>query len=299
MSGPRLSIIPADAVLDPRLKARDLQVLCVFGKHSDKAGWCCRSQVKMAREMNCARSTVQASIERLVAAGWLQKRVLSTPHEAGERDSAHEYRVVLDVPDQTLDVVSTPADTSAPLPVQNRHPLPIHESAPMLTTPSLTKQQPRGKFDLDSLSEKLIEAAGDKIQPHGSIVLAPILGLIEGGCDLETDILPTIRARAAKLTRPAGSWAYFVQPIREAYEARIKAGAGLSQPKTVKADSDRTPEELERQWRGRLDLCRHSAQDWLTSAWGPMPGQPGCRVPEHLLQPSDGKGWREWKPEAA
>ncbi|MER8602814.1 helix-turn-helix domain-containing protein [Mesorhizobium sp. M1233] len=143
MSDPRFSIIPAGAVLDRRLKARDLQVLCVFGKHIDKKGWCRRSQVTMAKEMGCARSTVQASIERLVLAGWLHKRMLSTPHEAGERDSAHEYRVVLDVPDDTQDV-------AVPMPT-GRHPLPTHGSAPpadpesaptnvpLLTDPSLTK----------------------------------------------------------------------------------------------------------------------------------------------------------------
>lgn len=137
MTDPRLSIIPAGAVLDRRLKARDLQVLCVFGRHTDRKGWCRRSQVQMAKEMGCARSTVQGSIERLVEAGWLQKRMLSTPHQSGERDSAHEYRVVLDRDDEAQDVVATPADIPAPLPTQNRHPLPTHGSAP-INDPSLT-----------------------------------------------------------------------------------------------------------------------------------------------------------------
>lgn len=146
MSDPRFSIIPADAVLDKRLEPRDLQVLCIFGKHTDKRGWCRRSQVVMAKEIGCARSTVQASIDRLIAAGWLQKRPQHELHTAGVRDSAHEYRVVLDVPDVPQDVVSTlPTD---------RHPLPTHESAPpadieigtysnepLLTNPSLTKSE--------------------------------------------------------------------------------------------------------------------------------------------------------------
>lgn len=51
MSGPRLSIIPARAATDKALKPRDLQVLCVLGRHTDDLGWCRRSQVKMANEM--------------------------------------------------------------------------------------------------------------------------------------------------------------------------------------------------------------------------------------------------------
>lgn len=148
MSGPRFSIIPAGAVLDSRLKARDLQVLCVFGKHTDRAGWCRRSQVVMAREMDCARSTVQASIERLVAAGWLQKRVLSTPHQEGERDCAHEYRVMLDVLDEPQDVVAPPADRSAPPAAPESAPI----NVPLLTDPLLTLgAQARGGGDFNIL----------------------------------------------------------------------------------------------------------------------------------------------------
>lgn len=149
MTDPRFSIIPAGAVLDARLEPRDLQVLCLFGRHIDRKGWCRRSQVQMAKEIGCARSTVQASIDRLVEAGWLQRRPANDLHTPGVRDSAHEYRVVLDTPDEPQDVVSTPADQSAPLPTQDRHPLPIHGSAPMLTTPLNEKKEARTRLGGD------------------------------------------------------------------------------------------------------------------------------------------------------
>lgn len=146
MAEPRFSIIPADAVLDKRLEPRDLQVLCVFGKHTDKRGWCRRSQVVMAREIGCARSTVQASIERLVIAGWLEKRPITEVHTKGVRGSAHEYRVVLDIPDPTQDVVGTPADRSAPpaAPVSAPPADPYvgtYVNEPLSTNPSLTRRE--------------------------------------------------------------------------------------------------------------------------------------------------------------
>lgn len=131
MTGPRLSIIPAAAVLDPNLEPRDLQVLCLFGRHTDENGWCTRSQVKLAAELGCARSTVQASIERLVEAGWLQKRSdKEAVHAQGKRTPAYDYRVVLDVADKTQDVVSGGADLSAGGADPERQGVPIYGSAP-------------------------------------------------------------------------------------------------------------------------------------------------------------------------
>lgn len=151
MAEPRFSIIPADAVLDKRIEPRDLQVLCVFGKHTDRRGWCRRSQVTMAREIGCARSTVQASIERLVLAGWLEKRPMTEVHTKGVRGSAHEYRVVLDVPDSTQDVVFHPADRSAPPAAPVSAPpadprIGTYVNVPLSTTPSLTSGA-RASFD--------------------------------------------------------------------------------------------------------------------------------------------------------
>lgn len=93
MTGPRLSVIPARAATDRSLKPRDLQVLCVLGRHTDDLGWCRRSQVRMAEEMGCARSTVFEAVERLVAAGYLERHVQESDNG---RDSAHVFRVVLD-----------------------------------------------------------------------------------------------------------------------------------------------------------------------------------------------------------
>jgi hypothetical protein len=90
---PRFSIIPGWIVTDSRLKGRDLQVLCLLGRHTDKQGWCRRSQVKMASQLNCARSTVQAALDRLSDVGVVEKH-----QEVSQdgRDSAHYYRVIYD-----------------------------------------------------------------------------------------------------------------------------------------------------------------------------------------------------------
>lgn len=111
MSGPRLSIIPARAATDRALKPRDLQVLCVLGRHTDDLGWCRKSQVKMADEMGCARSTVFDAVERLVKAGYLERHIQA---EDSGRDSPHVYRVILDpvhpAVDRVKEVESDPAD---------------------------------------------------------------------------------------------------------------------------------------------------------------------------------------------
>lgn len=93
MSGARFSIIPAWIVTDQRLKGSDLKVLCLLGTHTNKEGWCRRSQVKMAEQLNCGRSTVQDSLNRLYEIGAVEKRVADS---RDGRDSAHWYRVVLD-----------------------------------------------------------------------------------------------------------------------------------------------------------------------------------------------------------
>lgn len=93
MSSPRFSIVPAWIITDSRLKGKDLQVLCLLGTYTNKEGWCRRSQVKMAEQLGCGRSTVQDSLNRLADIGAIEK--LRVESNDG-RDSAHWYRVILD-----------------------------------------------------------------------------------------------------------------------------------------------------------------------------------------------------------
>ena len=46
--------------------------------------------------------------------------------------------------------------------------------------------------------------------------------------------------------------------------------------------------------RARLISARERKM-WDRREWGPMPGEPGCRVPSELLLPTDGQGWTEWQ----
>lgn len=116
MSAPRLSIIPAGAVTDRSLEPRDLQVLCLLGRHTDRAGWCSRSQVRMAGEINCGRSSVQRSLERLYEAGWVEKK---RRDEAGKVDdssqpsASYAYRVVLDRDDFAFENATRDAEDTA------------------------------------------------------------------------------------------------------------------------------------------------------------------------------------------
>jgi hypothetical protein len=124
MSNARYSIIPTWIIADKRLKGADLKVLCVLGSYTNKEGWCRRSQVKMAAQLECARSTVQASLERLYEIGAVAKREVVS--ESG-RDSAHWYRVILDrevssdafsawegEEDEEFNPISNPSEASAP-----------------------------------------------------------------------------------------------------------------------------------------------------------------------------------------
>lgn len=188
------------------------------------------------------------------------------------------------LPDEWREYVGGKPDDAEPVPDQ--FPTGTEKSPQMEdggwkgTTPSGVVAAPRD--GLDEIQSRLLEAVGENgIQPHGALNLSPILGLLAAGVDLETDIIPTIRARAQRLRRPAGSWAYFVEPIRDAHAQRLEAGKGITVPKL----------ESDALWLKRLALARND-RSWASSEWGPPPGSERCRVPKHLLQPGDGSGWK-------
>lgn len=115
-----------------------------------------------------------------------------------------------------------------------------HGDAPETDTEAETKieDQPqvsaitRSRADLDRLEVQLRKAAGlESAASPGLLSLAPVIGLLDGGHDLQLDVLPTIRAVAKRMKRPAASWDYFTEPIKEASaKRRGLAAGGLSPP---------------------------------------------------------------------
>jgi Helix-turn-helix domain len=146
MSSYRFSIIPAAAVTDRNLEPRDLQVLCLIGRHTDRNGWCRRSQVKMAVELGCGRATVQRSLDRLYDAGYLQRRLEGTrngepPAEGEQPFRAHSYRVLMDreaAVSKLAEVEGVPVDEhrgvlidGQGVPAIDGHGVPTHTRAPI------------------------------------------------------------------------------------------------------------------------------------------------------------------------
>ena len=158
--------------------------------------------------------------------GWSHKRINAELAKAaeiiGKRSNAAKARHAK-TPASAVHVDSTSSYTGVP-----------HQHTQEVDAAQSRK---RSRAELDRLEADLREAAGFQTNPSpGLFVLAPILGLLDIGYDIEADILPTVRAVASRMKRPARSWDYFVEPIREAIAdrqavaARGRAPPGKHQP---------------------------------------------------------------------
>jgi hypothetical protein len=88
-----------------------------------------------------------------------------------------------------------------------------------------TLQRANTNPDIDVLETKLLDAcngaAANPAVAPGILTLTEPLKWLQHGCDLELDILPTIRARSHKL-RPGSvkNWSYFTQAVADAKASR-------------------------------------------------------------------------------
>lgn len=131
---------------------------------------------------------------------------------------------------------------------------------------------PREAVDYSGIMDKLLIAAGlsgfREERSPALMNLAPVLGLIDAGFDLDGEIVPAIQAKAATgfVLR---SWKLAPDIVREFAEKRRGAAATpRSAPKPI-------------DWLARLEAFANGV--W-PHAWGPKPGEPGCDVPSDLLQ---------------
>lgn len=152
-------------------------------------------------------------------------------------------------------------------PDKERSPTPPKEIKPLPASPIGSASPAR---DLDKISERLLDAAGlgdfRAERNPGLVSLAPILGLLDQGYDLERDVLPIVRDIARRGKR-LSSWSYVVPAVIEQHQTRAAIPA---KPTPAAVD-----------WGARLAAWRKEGT-WI-AAWGPKPDQPGCRAPPELL----------------
>lgn len=137
--------------------------------------------------------------------------------------------------------------------------------------------------DFEKLDRKLRAIPGIERHPVATDpVIATIWNLAQAGYHVDHAIIPAVTAQVAK-AKPGKikSWAYFVARIVESAQAH-------NTPPPVTDDTT---------WVKRIDFGRRRSE-W-DAKWGPMPNQPGSIVPAHLVQPTDGAGWKLWQPEGA
>lgn len=157
-------------------------------------------------------------------------------------------------------------------PLKEIPPTPPKENNPLPASPIGSAAGAEQPSDLDRLQAKLFAAAGIENfraeRSVGLVNLAPIIGLIQQGYDLDRDILPIVENLFRRSKKP-NSWAYCVNPIIEAATAK----RGIP-PKPKAATID---------WPGALAAFRQHGI-WYEQRYGPRPGEPGCRAPPELLQ---------------
>jgi hypothetical protein len=102
----------------------------------------------------------------------------------------------------------------------------------------------------------------------------PIQDWLDEGYDFELDVLPAVRNVVPKAREPLRTWrASFVQ--QEIIKTRGQRLA--AQP----------PPDPEKVRRGQLVKALQFHRGAWSDAWGPGPGQPGCNIPEDVLQAAE------------
>lgn len=123
---------------------------------------------------------------------------------------------------------------------------------------------PRDRLDaMEAALRAALGPAGNDAAP-GLCNLAPVLGWLDAGADLERDVLPAIRAKARALA-PASvrSWQFFSGPVADWRAARARGlspagGAPPPDPASFTAAD----------WAGRLKWSAEHGGAWDEAAWG-------------------------------
>ena len=198
-------------------------------KAADDGSGIWTSKANIARDLELSRRAVQLAIQELIRDGLVA--------ETGQRDCKHgftvEYSIVIEAVDNLPSTREprSPRESDARVtrepgshdPVNQIHPNHPYKDT---TTP------PAGDAAVDNSDPqaRCLAVAGPGLCPASRAAITGTAEVIEGwlreGIDLDTDILPVIRARTPTIRiSPIRTWGYFTDAVRAAHRQRLRQPA--------------------------------------------------------------------------
>lgn len=205
----------------------------VLGYMADKAAddgsgiW--TSKANIARDLELSRRAVQLAIQELIRDGLVT--------ETGQRDCKHGFTVEYSIVIEAVDNLPSTREQGSPResgtrvtrergshdPVNQIHP--NHPYKDTTTPPA--EDAAVDNFDPQA---RCLAVAGPGLCPASRAAITGTAEVIEGwlreGIDLDTDILPVIRARTPTIRiSPIRTWGYFTDAVRAAHRQRLRQPA--------------------------------------------------------------------------
>lgn len=218
-----------------KLPSSQKLVLILLANYADESGYCYPGQEAMAEKTGLSSRTIRRAIQSIEDAGLVRRE--KRYREDGTRNSdayflnvqpvekfrnegqeEHgDYRTYChSLPDNMAGSEGDYRTLCPSLPDT----VSANTSDTLQITTLLEAREPE-RDPISGLSEKLCQAAGvsDETKTPGLLSLSDPLHWINSGCDLEQDILPTLRSIAAR-GRRITSWAYCSRAVFEARDTR-------------------------------------------------------------------------------
>jgi hypothetical protein len=274
-----MSIQAVSWVLDRTIPdpAAKLVMISLANAYNGKSGRCFPTIEQIALESSCSRSTVKRKLQWLAEMGWI---AIHEVRDRTGRQLANSYSICFDLEAGEGFTLTPRGFNSEPGEgFTCEPPLKEPEEIPEDTLSETSSDHaPKAKVypqDFEAfwsayprtanMSKKEAFDAWRKLSPEDraacALAVAGYRDFLATKPDLET-----------------------IHACRFISKRRFDGFA--PQPPTLDGSDER--------WAKRLGMARQR-QSWSATEWGPPPGQPGCKVPKHLLEPGDGQNWKEWE----
>ncbi|WP_057466098.1 winged helix-turn-helix transcriptional regulator [Pseudovibrio sp. POLY-S9] len=232
---------------DPDLILRDIQVMNEICTSTNRHGICRRSQIQIAKLLRISEATVRRSIQRLMKAGWLERRGGTRP-DGG--NCSYTYKVIFkDVQeDEQGDLLEPDLEEEAARYEERRY---RNDGAPAASVEAyknellitvddegeMAASRANGeKPDVSSPAKVRVEGSFKRYANEVVSTLArlkpgldvtrmagginPIMGWFTAGCDLDQDVKPALSIVLERAPALPNSLNYFTKAVVSAMKSR-------------------------------------------------------------------------------